>query len=60
MEMKFSFKDSGLMNIVLFVTFGLFIFEILCSSVNEELFNNMQIKIQKSSEAKLILDHLEE
>jgi hypothetical protein len=48
------------MNIVLFVTFGLFIFEILCSSVNEELFNNMQIKIQKSSEAKLILDHLEE
>ena len=60
MEMNFSIKDSGLMNVVIFVTLGFFLFEVLCSSVNEELFNNMQIKIQKISEAKLVLDNLEE
>jgi hypothetical protein len=60
MEMYFSIKDSGLMNVVIFVTLGFFLFEVLCSSVNEELFNNMQIKIQKISEAKLVLDNLEE
>ena len=60
MEMNFSIKDSGLMNIALFVSLGFFLFEVLCSSVNEELFNNMQIKIQKISEAKLVLDNLEE
>jgi hypothetical protein len=48
------------MNTTLFGAFGYLIFEKIYSNVNEELFNNMQIKIQKIREAKLILDNLEE
>ena len=58
--MQFNINESGLMNTALFATFGFFIFEIICSSVNEELFNNMHLKIQKISESKLIQDQLEE
>lgn len=58
--MKFNILESGLMDATLFGAFGFLIFEILCSSINEELFNNMHLKIQKISESKLIQDHLEE
>ena len=58
--MQFNINESGLMNTALFTTFGFLIFEIICSSVNEELFNYMHLKIQKISESKLIQDQLEE
>jgi hypothetical protein len=39
---------------------SILIFEIICSSLNVELFNNMLNKIKKQMEFKYILDHLEE
>ena len=52
--------NYGFINSAAFCSFFFFIFEVLCSSLNTELYSNMQYKINKQSEFKFILDHLEE
>lgn len=55
----FSLNNNYLFT-TLFAAILLIIFEILCASLNVEIFNNMLIKIQKQSENKFVLDNLEE
>ena len=60
LQIQFSFQRSGFLEPVFICVAIILIFEIICSSLNVELFNNMQNKIKKQMEFKYILDHLEE